>query len=313
MIISRKRAASWSRLRAVSCLLLTISAGLVVLAGIASSRAIDQDGSASSLGAVASAKAAEQADRKIARRSADGPTPTPLPCPPCWDQIRFSENFDAVIPPALPPGWLATNAQGPPPLWVTSNSGIPLPPADTPPNAAFVDEPAVVSDKRLDSPGLIFFEGLGVVLTFRHNFNLEASEQNQSVGYDGGVLEVSSDGGNTFQDILAAGGSFAVGGYNRTIATDRGSPIAGRQAWSGNSGGFITTVVIVPAFQTANTKIRWRMASDSTGSGEGWRVDTVNITWCHGQGPPCTPTPTATPRSTPNPRPRTTPPPRPTS
>ncbi len=63
MIISRKRAASWSRLRAVSCLLLTISAGLVVLAGIASSRAIDQDGSASSLGAVASAKAAEQADR----------------------------------------------------------------------------------------------------------------------------------------------------------------------------------------------------------------------------------------------------------
>ena len=124
----------------------------------------------------------------------------------------------------------------------------------------------------------------GVRLTFRHNFNLEASEQNQSVGYDGGVLEVSSDGGNTFQDILAAGGSFVVGGYNRTIATDRGSPIAGRQAWSGNSGGFITTVVNVPAFQTPNTKLRWRMASDSTGSGEGWRVDTVNITWCHGQG-----------------------------
>ena len=30
-----------------------------------------------------------------------------------------------------------------------------------------------------------------------------------------------------------------MGGYNRTISTDRGSPIAGRQAWSGNSGGFI--------------------------------------------------------------------------
>ncbi len=312
MIINRKRPASSLRLRAVCCLVLTISAGLVVLAGIASSRAIDQGGSASSLRVVASAKAAEHDHQQIAWVSADGPTPTPLPCPPCWNQFGVIQNFDAFIPPALPPDWLATNAQGPLPLWGTSNSGVPLPPADTPPNAAFVDDPAVVSDKRLDSLGVTFFEGLGVRLTFRHNFNLEASEQNQSVGYDGGVLEVSSDGGNTFQDVLAAGGSFVMGGYNRTIGTDRGSPIAGRQAWSGNSGGFITTVVNVPAFQTANTKIRWRMASDSTGSGEGWRVDTVNITWCHGQGPPCTPTPTATPRSTPTPRPRTTPPPRPT-
>src|SRR5258707_893810 len=304
MIINRKGAASSSRLRVVCCLLFAISAGLVVLAGIASSRAIDQGGSALS----------EHTDRQIARRSADDPTPTPLPCPPCWQQAGFSENFDVVIPPGLPPGWLATNAQGPLPLWVTSNSGVPLPSADTPPNAAFVDDPAVLSDKRLDSPGLIFFEGLGVVLTFRHNFNLEASEQNQSVGYDGGVLEVSSDGGNTFQDILAAGGSFGAGGYNRTIATDRGSPIAGRLAWSGNSGGFITTVVIVPAFQTPSTKIRWRMASDSSGSGEGWRGDSVNITLCHGEGPPCgtpTPTPPTTPRPTPTPRPRSTPAPRP--
>ena len=108
MIINRKSAASSSRLRAISCLVFTISAGLVVLAGIASSRAMDQGGSA----------LAEHTDRKIARRSADGPTPTPLPCPPCWQQIGFSENFDAVIPPALPPGWLATNAQGPLPLWV---------------------------------------------------------------------------------------------------------------------------------------------------------------------------------------------------
>ena len=42
---------------------------------------------------------------------------------------------------------------------------------------------------------------------------------------------------------LAVGGGFITGGYDHIIATDRGSPIAGRQAWSGNSGGFITTVV----------------------------------------------------------------------
>ena len=71
--------------------------------------------------------------------------------------VMASENFDNVTPPALPPDWVATNAQGPPPLWVTSNSGVPMPPADTPPNAAFIDDPAVVSDKRLDSPHVYSF------------------------------------------------------------------------------------------------------------------------------------------------------------
>ena len=46
MITNSNRAAS-SRLRVVFCLLFAISAGLVVLGGIASSRAIDQGGSAS--------------------------------------------------------------------------------------------------------------------------------------------------------------------------------------------------------------------------------------------------------------------------
>jgi hypothetical protein len=124
------------------------------------------------------------------------------------------------------------------------------------------------------------------------------------------VLEISLDSGNTFQDILAIGGSFAMGGYNRTISPDRGSPIGGRRAWSGNSGGFITTVVNIPFF-AAQGRIRWRMASDTSGSSDGWRVDTVNITACvslpdKGDGVCGTPTPTSTP-PTPSPTPTVTP------
>jgi hypothetical protein len=125
--------------------------------------------------------------------------------------VVLSENFDNVTPPALPSDWTATNAQGPPPLWVTSNSGVPMPPADTPPNAAFINDPAVVSDKRLDSIH-VPLPAISPQLVFRHNFNLEASDVDPNLGFDGGVLEVSTDGGNTFQDILAAGGSFAMGG-----------------------------------------------------------------------------------------------------
>jgi len=46
--------------------------------------------------------------------------------------------------------------------------------------------------------------GEPVQVTFRNNFNLQD-------GFDGGVLELSTDGGNTFQNILTFG-SFVSGG-----------------------------------------------------------------------------------------------------
>lgn len=287
-------------------LLLLVAAAVAVLGAIASSRVSGTPESGSS-----EDDSSSQGDLS----AAVGVPPVPtLSCPPCYKLVGGTENFDNLIPPALPPDWIATNAQGPPPLWVSSNSGVPMPPADTLPNAAFIDDPATVSDKRLDS-----HTGAAVdspQLTFRHNFNLEASEVDPNLGFDGGVLEISFDGGNTFQDILDAGGEFLEGGYNRTISSDRGSPIAGRQAWSGNSQGFVTTVVTLPG----SGVLRWRLASDNSGSGEGWRVDAVNIIWCEpipanaGPTPPCgstppitpTPTATATPTLTPTPTPTAT-------
>ena len=272
-----------SRLQNILSVALSTAAGIVVSGLIVSSHAIARDGSASG---------EEDASGWVD----DSPVcaiPRPTPCQGrCSQLVVLAQNFDNVAPPILPPDWLATNALGPPPLWVTSNSGA------TPPNAAFVDDPGVVSDKRLDS--LHFpVSGAGVQLSFEHNFNLEASDVDPNVGFDGAVLEMSFDGGNTFQDILAIGGSFSIGGYNRTISTDRGSPIAGRQAWSGNSGGFICTIVTLP-FLPPGGRFRWRMASDNSGSGEGWRVDTVTISLC--APVPCQP-PTPPPRPTPAPRP----------
>lgn len=241
--------------------------------------------------------------------------PTPPPCNGFLFTI-LDEPFDSVTPPLLPAGWTAINGIDPDGiLWQTSNSGLPSPPYDTAPNAAWVNDPPAVSDKYLDAPAVYATESYYVWMTFRHNFNLEASTEDPNVGFDGGVLEISMDGGQTFQDITNWG-SFVSGGYNRTIATDRGSPIAGRRAWSGNSGGFITTVLYLPNELGVNGAIlRWRMASDNTGTSEGWRVDTTKIFWCHFTGTPtATPTPTITPtpRPAPTPRVRPTPLPRPT-
>src|SRR2546421_281224 len=56
------------------------------------------------------------------------------------------------------------------------------------------------------------------------------------------VLSLSTDGANTFQDILTFG-SFVSGGYHGTISNCCGNPLAGREAWTGNSSGFITTML----------------------------------------------------------------------
>ena len=294
MIANPERIFTRPRLRNILCSLFFVAVCIAILGAIGSSCAIAEGARAS-----ASSEGGSWGQVDISSDVDVTPPASPQCSPPCSMPVGFSENFDDVSPPALPPGWLATNALGPPPLWVTSDSGGPVPPADTAPNATFIDDPAVVSDKRLDSLAFPIPPAHPLQLTFRQNFNLEASDVDPNLGFDGGVLEVSSDGGNTFHDILDAGGSFIIGGYNRTISTDRGSPIAGRQAWSGNSEGFITTVVNLPILSTG-TRLRWRMASDTTGSGEGWRVDTINIAGC--APVPCQ-TPTARPRITPFPRP----------
>jgi len=268
-------------LRNVLCLLFFVAAGIAISGKIGSSRAIAQRP-----GELISPEDDSWGQMDISAAA----VPTP---PPCNGQLItiLDESFDDVTPPDLPPFWTAINGIDPDGiLWQTSDSGLPRPPYDTAPNAAWVNDPPVVSDKYLDSPGFSATESYYVRLTFRHNFNLEASSEDPNLGFDGGVLELSIDGGNTFQDITVLG-SFESGGYNRTIATDRGSPIAGRPAWSGNSEGFITTVVNLPP-ELLNAVLRWRMASDNTGSSEGWRVDTSNIVWCHFSG---TPTPTPTP------------------
>lgn len=215
------------------------------------------------------------------------PTATPTPTPtgsPSPIACALFEDFDNVTPPTLPVGWIASNAINPDGiLWQTSNSGLPSPPADTLPNAAWVNDPSAVSDKRLDSPPVRIELLENAILTFRNNYAFQKI-------FDGGVLEISIDNG-VFQDIVAAGGTFLQGGYNGSISTCCGNPLAGRQAWIGSGPAFTTTTVDMGAFQGHTIVLRWRMGSDNSLSGLGWRIDTVQML-CE------RPTPTATPAAT---------------
>ncbi len=179
----------------------------------------------------------------------------------------LAENFDSVTAPALPAGWSSTVAGGAASPWATSTTS-----SDTAPNNAFVSGPDTVHDIRLESPS-IAINTSSARLTFRNNYNLEAGTTG---AFDGGALEIAI-GSAAFTDILAAGGSFVTGGYNRTITASL-NPLQNRQVWSSNSAGYITTTVNLPAAAAGqNVRLRWRFGSDSSASSLGWHIDTITI------------------------------------
>ena len=61
-----------------------------------------------------------------------------------------------------------------------------------------------------------------------------------AVFFDGGVVEYSTDGGTVWHDAVTLPGP-TINGYNGTLRTGFGNPLAGRQAFSGASPGYETT------------------------------------------------------------------------
>ena len=138
---------------------------------------------------------------------------------------------------------------------------------------------AVISDKVLDRAGVVI-NSSAPVLSFRNNYDLETSD---GVLYDGGVLEVASPNinGGAFTDVTNAlvGGSFVEGEYTGTIDSTAGSPIADQDAWSGDSGGYIDSVInLGPNLNGQTVTLRWRMGTDEAVGAAGWRVDTIVLT-----------------------------------
>ena len=171
----------------------------------------------------------------------------------------LNESFDEDAAPALPVDW-STSVSGALSNWVTSTAS-----ADGTANAAFSPDAGAAGLNELDTP-TFYIGSSSAQLTFLQSYSLTASATDSSLGYNGGVLEIKM-GDSEFQDIQAAGGSFITGGYNVTLSGDYDNPLAGRQAWSGNSGGFLTTTVSLPvAAAGQNVQLRWLCAAGNSPS-----------------------------------------------
>lgn len=177
----------------------------------------------------------------------------------------WNENFDGS-----PSGWIPSSNS-----WILTNTN-----SHTPSTSYFIAATSSKTTTSLTSPAIpIPANASDLQLKFWQSRNLQS-------GQDGGRLEFSLDNGPWF-DITSAGSgaSFASNGYNATIKntgkpSDR-SAFAGLQAWSGNSGGFIETIVNLtdtPKYADSSLRIRWTLATNAGTASPGWFIDSISLT-----------------------------------
>jgi Zn-dependent metalloprotease len=129
---------------------------------------------------------------------------------------------------------------------------------------------------------------------FLHFNHAYAFEDYYADTYDGGVLEYSVNGGASWNDTAAL---FTDNGYTGTIYSGEGNPLAGRQAFCGESNGYISSRLDLSSLAGQNIRFRFRIGTDTLGGAYGWFIDDVRIFTCY--APVATPSPAATPVATP--------------
>lgn len=117
-----------------------------------------------------------------------------------------------------------------------------------------------------------------VTLSFWHYYKFEP--QSQSKWWDGGALQLSSNGGSSWQDVTPT--PAYQGAINGSYGSCSPTPaIGGHQGWSGAipGGAWVKVSVDVPAaYRVSGFKYRWLFGSDAASTDRGWFIDDVAVT-----------------------------------
>lgn len=178
--------------------------------------------------------------------------------------VTFSEDVDTTSVGSLPTGFTQTSDVA------SSDWDATAANSNSSPNSLYSRGVNGVNSSILTSPILTDISA-GAQLSFEHQYDIEE-------GFDGGILEISIDGG-AWVEWTAAGGSFVANGYDEDISTSYSNPLGGLDAWTGNSGSFVQTIADFPASAVRkDVQVRWHQGNDSSARGNGWWIDDIEVT-----------------------------------
>jgi hypothetical protein len=136
-------------------------------------------------------------------------------------------------------------------------------------------DPASVTDQRLVSPTFAVPAGTGISLIY---WSRQTIEHNGTTGcYDGGILEISNNGGGTWTQATS---SLLTDLYDGPVSTCCSNPLATLQAWCGDPADWTRSVVSLDSYAGQNVQFRFRLGTDSSVSREGWYLDDVTLQQC---------------------------------
>ncbi|MFO0589370.1 MAG: M36 family metallopeptidase [Polyangiaceae bacterium] len=133
------------------------------------------------------------------------------------------------------------------------------------------------SDTSLTSADIQVSANGSFVFTFEHAFSFE---KDATANWDGGVIEITTDGGTTWTDVS----QYTAPGYGGVIGTANNSgqnPLGGRQGYVGASANYPAMVPVTLNFGSAlagkTVKIRFRAGSDLASAAPGWTIDNLGV------------------------------------
>jgi len=144
------------------------------------------------------------------------------------------------------------------------------------PNTSWqVTQHAGAGGDALQSPLISIPAGVGATLMFQHWYNFDDCE-NPDNEPDGGIVEISADGGVTWQQI------FPITGYPYTLDDICSNPLAFYEAYAHDGGdgvNFIPAVFDLSAHTDSDVSLRFHAGWDcgNCTTNEGWYIDDVTV------------------------------------
>ncbi|MBI5479011.1 MAG: M36 family metallopeptidase [Deltaproteobacteria bacterium] len=134
------------------------------------------------------------------------------------------------------------------------------------------------SDSWLESPPLPVSATGRFVVSFRHRYEFETADEDPGkVYYDGAVIEVSGDGGSTWEDVS----TWADPGYGGIVTDVSGNPLADRLAYVERNAAWpdleAVRLDLGTAFAGQTVALRFRIGTDPAAGGSGWDLDDIAL------------------------------------